>query len=186
MARVLVEDQSLQGKIFVPFDDEEDSLKKQFQDLGFECESNTNYEEVFEDTFWVQNNRKWDYVACVTAGNTELAEHVTQWGMLIAKKGVFILDRISFLEPVRKRRDFLMSHKCSNMIVLNPRPQYRNMGSSKDSVTSCWFTFRRKKDWADGCHITYAVDWNSCKPDLDGFKNRHLDRPDQGKQREAG
>ena len=185
IAKVLKEDQSLSGSIFVPYDTEDMALASQFTALGLRCVVNTKYENIFDDVFWIAHDKMCDYVICVTAGNPKLAEYVTQMGMLVANKAVIVLDRISFLEPVRKRRDFLTKHKCSNMVVLNPRPQYRQLGSSKDAVTSCWFTFKRKEDWIDGCHITYAVDWNACKPDLDDFKNRHLDRPDQGEQQET-
>jgi len=184
IVKALIADQKPQGNILVPFD-KNGLVAKQFRDEGYEVESQDDFETIFEDTFWVEHNQKQDYVICVTAGDSELADIVCNWGMLVAKKAVVILDRITFLEPVKRRRDFLTSHKCSNIVVLNPRPQYRVLGSSKDSVTSCWFTFRRKDEWADGTHVSYAIDWNAHKPDIDVFKTRCLNRASAAEQQEA-
>ena len=166
IVKALIDDQKLHGTVFCPLD-REDALADQLRGLGYETTNNQDEEVLFDDSFWVRLNQKYDYIICVTAGDSVLADHVCNWGMLVARKAVIILDRITFLEPVKKRREFLQSHRCSNMVVLNPRPQYRVMGSTKDSVTSCWFTFRRKNDWEDGTHISYGVDWAACKPSID-------------------
>ena len=165
IVKTLVNDQRLNGSVFIPLD-KDNVLEKQFTSLGFKTTGNSDEQAVYDDAFWVTNDKKHDYIVCVTIGDRELADHVCNWGVLIAKKAVIVLDRVTFLEPVKKRRDLLENHKISNMIVLNPRPQYRAMGTTKDSVTSCWFTFKRKQDWADGTHISFAVDWNACKPDV--------------------
>ena len=185
IVKTLVDDQRLNGSILIPMD-KGNVLTKQFTSLGFSTVTNTDEESVYDDAYWVKNDRQHDYVICVTAGDSQLADHVCNWGVLVAKKAVIILDRISFLEPVKKRRELLENNKISNMIVLNPRPQYRAIGSTKDAVTSCWLTFKRKNDWADGTHISFAVDWNACKPDVDVEKIRRLREgsnvPTQGKQ----
>ena len=186
IVKALIQDQKLEGTVFVPLDRQE-TLSKQFKDEGFEVDSNEDPEALYREDFWIKAP---DYVICATVGDAQLADSVCNLGLIIAKKAVIILDRITFLEPVRKRREFLEASKCSNMIVLNPRPQYRVMGTTKDSVTSCWFTFRRKEHWADGTHISYAVDWEACKPELSVEKIRRLQPKvagaDDGAKQKAG
>jgi len=81
--------------------------------------------------------------------------------MSIAVNGVAFLDRLSFLEPVTKRRNFLLKNKLSNLVVLSPRPKFRSVGSAKDSVTACWFVFQKPDKWMDGTMMSYAVNWEN-------------------------
>jgi hypothetical protein len=58
-----------------------------------------------------------------------------------ASEGVALILRISFLEPTKKRQDFLLAHPPTRIIVL---PRYSFTGNKKtDSVTAAWFVWSR-------------------------------------------
>jgi hypothetical protein len=94
-------------------------------------------------------------------GLKDLSEYILEYGMEIATNGIAVLDRLSFIEPVARRRTFLLKNKLSNMVVLSPRPKFRAVGSTKDSVTACWFVFQKPDKWMDGTMISYAVNWEN-------------------------
>jgi hypothetical protein len=82
----------------------------------------------------------------------------------MAEKGLIVLDRVSFLEPTRKRVDFLQKTTLSNLIILNPRPEFRaDQRKSKDSVTSAWFVFDGSDSTNKGTTIDFDVNWQRPK-----------------------
>jgi hypothetical protein len=122
---------------------------------------NTYKENLLELDWWKrQNQTGYDYVVAPTIGlKDDVKSYILEYGVQVVKEGLILLDRLSFLEPTHNRRDFLKSYKLSSMLVLHPRPNYRAVGSAKDSVTSCWFEFRKPKEWLDGTNIEYVTDW---------------------------
>lgn len=70
---------------------------------------------------------------------TDVEEHVR--ACLSVADEVFMLLRISFLEPTKKRRDILQ-HNLVSVNILPKRPRFRTDTNATDSVTSAWFRFK--------------------------------------------
>ncbi len=77
---------------------------------------------------------------------------------LKSSRDVALLLRLSFLEPAKTRR-WLVNAPVSDLIIFNPRPQFRAERGS-DSVTTAWFIWRwDRKDGPTNIH--YCCDWKS-------------------------
>ena len=140
-------------------------LTDQLRAPHFSVTRNEKEENLTDPIWWVSEKQKaYDWVVASTMGLSEYSEYILEYGMQIATKGIAVLDRLSFIEPVARRRNFLLANKLANMIVLSPRPKFRAIGSTKDSVTSCWFVFQRPENWRDGTQITFGLDWDRVDP----------------------
>ena len=135
-------------------------LKDHLQEEGIYTEGNEEIENILDPRWWAGHRHQHDWIVASTMGLSEYSEHIMEYGMQVANEGIAILDRLSLIEPVAKRRNFLLTYKLSNMIVLNPRPRFRAIGSTKDSVTSCWFVIQRADLWKDSTQITFGLDWD--------------------------
>ncbi len=97
-------------------------------------------------TDWVVENPPFNQASYI-------AQHA-----LKSSRDVALLLRLSFLEPVKTRR-WLVNAPVSDLIIFNPRPQFR-AESGSDSVTTAWFIWRW--DRRDGpTNIHYCCDWQS-------------------------
>ncbi len=151
----------IQGKIFVPWDPQR-SLTTHLSEHGFDVTSNDNEENLYSQQWWhYQKQFGYDWTICSTLGLKESKNYVLTYGLEVAKEGIAILDRLSFLEPVESRRDFLLVHKMSQMVILSPRPRYSVVTSARDSMTSAWFLFQHPDKWRDMTQIIYAVNWDA-------------------------
>ena len=138
-------------------------LTTALRSLGLQADDSfIPYDDLVDVSWWrKQKDSNVDWIIGSMCSTYEpCLEYIFAYGTQAANKGLILLERLSFLEPTRKRRQFLQDTKLSNLIVLNPRPQFRP-GSSKDSVTSAWFVFRRPDMWADETRISYALDWDT-------------------------
>lgn len=145
-------------KLLVPRDPK---LADQLRDLGFEAEAHEGTDHVFETSWWRERDQKFDWVVANTTGLKEEQQYVLDYGIAVAKQGLIILDRLSFLEPVRSRKKFLLNNKLSNLMILSPRPRFSSISSARDSVTSAWLVFRKPQDWLDGANLHFALDWHA-------------------------
>ncbi len=147
------------SKILCPYDPQK-ILTDQL--IGKGCQNVMGFSDeslVVDPIWWVQQrDQNFDWVVCVGIGMREVKNYVMDYGMQTARKGLIILDRLSFLEPVESRRNFLTTYKLSDIIVFSPRPQFRALGGTKDSVTSAWFVFEH--GWADGPNLDFSINWN--------------------------
>ena len=140
-------------------------LSDQLRRHNFNVVENKDETNLMDPVWWVgQKEKKFDWVIAATTGLGDYTEYILEYGIQIATQGIAVLDRLSFIEPVAKRKSFLLANKISNMIVLNPRPKFRAIGSTRDSVTSCWFVFQRPEQWHDGTQITFGLDWDRVDP----------------------
>lgn len=145
--------------MLVPFDPDL-TLSTELQRHNYTVTTNTDIENITDPNWWVgMREQAFDWVVCSTMGLKDLSEYILEYGMEIATNGIAVLDRLSFIEPVARRRTFLLKNKLSNMVVLSPRPKFRSIGSTKDSVTACWFVFQKPELWRDGTMVSYAVNW---------------------------
>jgi|TARA_R110000787_G_scaffold22799_5_gene65907 hypothetical protein len=109
---------------------------------------------------WWNQLPPFDWCVAITQGLGSTLDWVIEPGYELSKRGLIVLDRLTFLEPTRKRQDFLTSKRLTSLIVLNPRPEFRaDQKKSKDSVTSAWFVFDKTADLNKGTNIEYAVSW---------------------------
>lgn len=131
------------------------------QATSIHCVAHTEESDFYSTEWWRQQKTNWthNWVVAPMLGTQEYNTYIYKYATEVAKHGVILLGRLSLLEPTKERREFLANHALTDMVVLNPRPNYRSVGSKKDSVTSCWFMFKKKENWADGTNITYALDW---------------------------
>jgi len=77
-----------------------------------------------------------------------------------AKKGIAMLLRLSYLEPTKNRADFLKNTPLTKLIIVNPRPRFRNDTNSTDSVTSAWFVWEKDLTNVKNTQIIYETNWN--------------------------
>lgn len=159
VTHTLVKHTFINGSVLVPFDPDL-TLSTELQRHNYTVTTNTDIENITDPNWWVgMREQAFDWVVCSTMGLKDLSEYILEYGMEIATNGIAVLDRLSFIEPVARRRTFLLKNKLSNMVVLSPRPKFRSIGSTKDSVTACWFVFQKPELWRDGTMISYAVNW---------------------------
>lgn len=164
VTHALIKHSFITGSVLVPFDPlsiSSDQLRRH----NFNVVENKDETNLMDPVWWVgQKEKKFDWVIAATTGLGDYTEYILEYGIQIATQGIAVLDRLSFIEPVAKRKSFLLANKISNMIVLNPRPKFRAIGSTRDSVTSCWFVFQRPEQWHDGTQITFGLDWDRVDP----------------------
>lgn len=159
VTHTLVKHTFITGSVLVPFDPDL-TLSTELKRHNYTVTTNTDIENITDPNWWVgMREQSFDWVICSTMGLKSLSEFILEYGMNIATNGVAVLDRLSFIEPVARRKTFLLKNKLSNMVVLSPRPRFRSIGSTKDSVTACWFVFQKPELWRDGTMISYAVNW---------------------------
>lgn len=164
VTHALIKHSFITGTILVPHDPL-NILSDQLKKHRLNVTRNDDESNIIDPMWWVtQKERKYDWIVAATTGLGDKAEYILEYGIQVAQQGIAVLDRLSFLEPVAKRKSFLLANKVSNIIVLNPRPKFRSMGSTRDSVTSCWFLFQRPECWHDGTQITYGLDWDRVDP----------------------
>lgn len=83
-----------------------------------------------------------------------------------SKVGVAFLLRLSWLEPCANRADWMKEHAdhLTNVIVFNPRPQFREDTNGGDQVTVAWFVWRKDFSWQKQglpCPFTFITDWRN-------------------------
>lgn len=160
VTHALVKHTYISGSILVPYDPL-GILSDQLKTHNLTVTKNESEQNLTDPVWWVSEKQKgYDWVVASTMGLSEYTEYILEYGMQIANEGIAVLDRLSFIEPVTKRRNFLLKNKMSNMVVLNPRPKFRALGSTKDSVTSCWFVFQHPDKWRDNTQISFGLNWD--------------------------
>ena len=122
--------------------------------------TNVSEQNIQDKNWWETQRGKVDWVIAITQGLGEYTPWVIEYGLDVAKQGICILDRITFLEPVRNRETFLKSASLVNLKILSPRPSFRADGKQlKDSVTSAWFVFKKDGQKFTSTVIEYEVGW---------------------------
>jgi len=148
------------GSILLP-SDFQGQLAKQIAEAGI-TEIVTNREEsnLQDPEWWEKYRGTIDWVIAITQGTPQYTPWITEYGIDIAKEGLIILDRLTFLEPMRNREAFVKESSLVNMKILSPRPAFRADGKQlKDSVTSAWFVFKRPGAARCSTFIDFEVGW---------------------------
>jgi len=151
----------VEGAVLLPFDPE-GALEKQVRKAQVtDIISNDSQENLVDLDWWSQQKGKVDWVVAITQGMKEYTKYVTECGIQVARKGVCVLDRLTFLEPTRAREDFLRDASLTNIKILSPRPSFRADGTnSKDPVTSAWFVFQKPGAAPVNTTIDFEVGWH--------------------------
>lgn len=154
----------ISGAILLPYDPEH-ALKKQIGNtISSDIIVNTCEENLVDLDWWSQQKDKVDWVIAITQGMKEYTKWVTECGLQVARKGVCVLDRLTFLEPTRAREEFLQDASLTNIKILSPRPSFRADGTnSKDPVTSAWFVFQKPGAAQVNTQIDFEVGWHRPK-----------------------
>jgi hypothetical protein len=152
------------GSVLLPLDFTGE-LKKQVQEFSKDEIITNEFEENVADVdWWAKYKNQVDWVVAITQGNKEYTQWVTDCGVQIARKGVCILDRLTFLEPTRSRESFLENFALINIKVLSPRPAFRaDEIKAKDSVTSAWFVFTDAGEAKVRTAIDYSINWQNSR-----------------------
>ncbi len=151
----------MDGVILLPFDPE-GALEKQVRKANVDNVIRNDCEENLVDlNWWASQKGQVDWVVAITQGMKDYTKWVTECGLQAAKKGVCVLDRLTFLEPTRAREDFLQNSSLTNLKILSPRPSFRADGTnSKDPVTSAWFVFQKPGAAQVNTCIDFEVSWH--------------------------
>jgi hypothetical protein len=149
------------GVVLLPFDPE-GALEKQVRKASVTDVITNNCEENIVDLeWWSKQKGQVDWVVAITQGMKDYNKWITECGLQAARKGVCILDRLTFLEPTRAREDFLQNSSLTNIKILSPRPSFRADGTnSKDPVTSAWFVFQKPGAAQVNTCIDFEVSWH--------------------------
>lgn len=163
VVKALAEKHSISGPSLAPYDPLH-LLKDNLKEEHVQITVNENEENLYDSKWWSSlKTQSFAWTIAVTMGSNKYNQYILEYGLDIAQKGLIILDRLSFIEPTQKRRKFLEKNTITKMIVLSPRPQFRSIGSTRDSVTACWFVFEKNKP-KQSTEIVYALDWDAVKP----------------------
>lgn len=164
VTHALIKHSFISGSVLVPHDPL-GVLSDQLRSHNLKVTRNDKEENLTDPVWWVSEKaKKYDWIISSTMGLSNYTEYILEYGIQAATSGIAVLDRLSFIEPVARRKNFLLANKLSNMIVLSPRPKFRALGSTKDSVTSCWFLFQKPENWFDGTQVTFGLDWDRVEP----------------------
>lgn len=149
------------GVVLLPFDPE-GSLGNQVKKANVkEIITNDCEENIVDLAWWSSHKDQVDWVVAITQGMKDYTKWITECGLQAARKGVCILDRLTFLEPTRAREDFLQDSSLTNIKILSPRPSFRADGTTaKDPVTSAWFIFKKAGAAAVNTQIDFEVGWH--------------------------
>jgi hypothetical protein len=152
------------GSVLLPTD-YTGGLAEELKRCGLsDIRDNSTEAAVQDPEWWLQHMSDVDWVVAITQGLKENTDWITDYGLTVARKGVCILDRLTFLEPTRKRESFLKASALTNLIILSPRPPFRADGKQlKDSVTSAWFVFQKGGDADIKTEIDFEVGWQRPK-----------------------
>jgi hypothetical protein len=135
---------------------------------NYDCQVTTNdideqfktdyHMDISSEAFWEQmkeDHKSIDFV--ITNPPFSLAPIVMKKAIELAKVGVALLVRLSFLEPCEGRDKFLVSNPPSQIIVM-PRISFTGDGKS-DSVTCCWLVWYRDKRQVQDPIKVYLREW---------------------------
>lgn len=151
----------VEGRVLLPFDPTGE-LKKQVEAAGItDLLVGTSEEDLVSLEWWQTQKDQVDWVIAITQGMKDYTKWITECGLQAARKGICILDRLTFLEPTRAREDFLQGASLTNIKILSPRPSFRADGAnSKDAVTSAWFVFEKMTHPPIKTEINFEVGWH--------------------------
>jgi len=151
----------VEGVVLLPYDPE-GALERQVKKANVtDIQTNDCEENLVDLDWWSQQKGKVDWVIAITQGMKDYTKWITECGLQAARKGVCVLDRLTFLEPTRAREDFLRDASLTNIKILSPRPSFRADGTnSKDPVTSAWFVFQKPGAAPINTMIDFEVGWH--------------------------
>jgi len=103
----------------------------------YECDSYADASkfETFEKLF---SQKKPDFI--FTNPPFKLSHEILENSLKIAKKGVGFILRLSFLEPVEKRKNLLIEYK-PDILLITKRVCFDPIKRNTESVTSCFMFF---------------------------------------------
>lgn len=156
-------DNIIDGTVLLPYDPQGE-LEKQIRKANIsDIKTNACEENLVDLSWWARHKGQVDWVIAITQGMKEYTKFITECGLQAARKGVCILDRLTFLEPTRAREEFLRNSSLVNIKILSPRPSFRADGTTaKDPVTSAWFVFQKPGAAPVNTSIDFEVSW--CRP----------------------
>ena len=151
----------IEGKVLLPYHPQ-GGLEKQVRKANItDLVANACEENLVDLSWWASHKDQVDWVIAITQGMKDYTKWITECGLQAAKKGVCILDRLTFLEPTRAREEFLTNSSLTNIKILSPRPAFRADGTnSKDPVTSAWFVFQKPGAAQVNTCIDFEVSWH--------------------------
>ena len=110
----------LSGRVVLPTDID-GQLESQLKKEGFESVIRATDITQHTDLCWWAALPKFDWALAITQGNNETLDWILTPGFEMAEKGLIVLDRVSFLEPTRKRVDFLQKTKIYDKNLLKEK-----------------------------------------------------------------
>lgn len=151
----------IEGVVLLPCDFQGE-LEKQVRKAGVQdIITNKSEENIVDLDWWASQKNQCDWVIAITQGMKDYTKWITECGLQAARKGICVLDRLTFLEPTRAREEFLQDSSLTNIKILSPRPSFRADGvSAKDPVTSAWFIFQKPGAAAVNTQIDFEVGWH--------------------------
>jgi len=154
-------DNLVEGTVLLPYDPQGE-LEKQVRKAGIaDLKTNACEENLLDLSWWASHKDQVDWVIAITQGMREYTRWITECGLQAARKGICILDRLTFLEPTRAREEFLRNSSLVNIKILSPRPSFRADGTAaKDPVTSAWFVFQKPGAAPVSTDIDFEVSWS--------------------------
>ena len=101
------------------------------------------------------NSAFWDFFGghdwVITNPPFNQAEKILPLAFKHSNIGVAFLLRLSYLEPCKNRRQWLIDQadRMRYLIPVNPRPKFRTDTKNTDSVTCAWFVWLKHWSWEE-------------------------------------
>ena len=114
------------------------------------------------DSSVIDYYRKISYDWLITNPPFNRSSLILKHGFEECKKGVIALLRLSWVEPCRNRRAFLINNAdhLRFFIPVSPRPRFKGKGN--DNVTCAWFIWEKEFSWEEEgieCPFNFLLDW---------------------------
>ena len=174
VTRLLLDKVDIKGVVFEPCAGE-GHIAAQFPNRCFTNDIDTNlrkHDGVYHDYFLdATKEQSWEQLTysnridwVITNPPFNKAFDILQHSWNNCTTGVAFLLRLSFLEPTKKRGQWLEDNadQMFKIIPVNPRVRFRQDTNGSDSVTVAWFIWRKDFSWDNygcGCPFDFIREW---------------------------
>lgn len=111
--------------------------------------------------YW-EGKYRYDYVVTNPPYNKEVMQNIIDFSWQHARKGIAMLLRLSYLEPVKNRANFLRDNPLHHLLIFGqPRPGFRTDTTGTDCMTTAWFVWLKKELPVGGTNIQFVTKWKA-------------------------
>ena len=141
-------------------------ISNYLKQVGYKVITNDIDTNQIADTYYDASKPILYQIKCdivITNPPFNLATEILANSLKIADEVIMLL-RLSFLEPTKNRRDVMNRYKDNlvKVVIINPRPKFREDTTNTDSVTVAWFIWNKQFSWKQlgiDCPFDFITNW---------------------------